>query len=241
MDARKLRDGGIGTYIRNLMSSLLATPEGHRYILFLLREDFGSIGRPGSPLEEVEVSAGKYTLAEHWHLARAADRARVDLFHAPHYTLPLPLRCSAVVTVHDLIHIRFPRFFPAGASLYARTVAGAAVRKAKLVLVDSSHVRDDVMELLGVPRDRIRVIPLGVSSALRRRNAAEVDRFRAGRGLPSGYLLYVGARKEHKNLSLLIDALGRIPAGSRPPLVISGPEWAPSHRLARRALAASVS
>jgi glycosyltransferase involved in cell wall biosynthesis len=224
-----------------LLSALLATPEGHRFVAFLLRDDLGTLARGDPPLDEVEVSAGKYTLAEHWLLARAAARAGVDLFHAPHYTLPLPLRCPAVVTVHDLIHIRFARFFPPGTALYARTVAGAAVRKARLVLVDSSHVRDDVAEILGVPGDRIRVAPLGVSGAFRRRTTAEVGRFLTGRGLPSDYVLYVGARKEHKNLALLIDALAKIPRRSRPTLVISGSEWSAERRLARHAARAAVS
>lgn len=241
VDARKLRDGGIGTYLRNLLSTFLAKPAGHRYVVFLLREDLGSLPHSGSAAEEVEVSAGKYTLAEHWLLARAADRARVDLYHAPHYTLPLPLRCAAVVTVHDLTHIRFARFFPAGAALYARTIAGAAVRKARLVLVDSTHVRDEVMELLGVSQDRVRIAPLGVSAGFRRRAATDVDRFLRHRSLPSGYLLYVGARKDHKNIALLIDALGRMPGRARPPLVISGTGWSDAHRLARRALSAGVS
>ncbi|HMI30703.1 MAG TPA: glycosyltransferase family 1 protein [Candidatus Limnocylindrales bacterium] len=241
MDARKLRDGGIGTYIRNLLSVFFGRQDGHRFVVFLLQEDLGAVAHPGSPAEEIEVRAGKYSVSEHWLLARAARRAQVDLYHSPHYTLPLPIHCPALVTVHDLIHVRFARFFPAGAGIYARTIAGAAVRKARLVLVDSSHVRDDVMEILGVPADRVRIVPLGVSKGFTRRSPEDAERFLRERSLPSAYFLYVGARKKHKNLSLLIDALERLPRSDRLPLVLSGPPWRLDHPLAQRALKAGVS
>jgi glycosyltransferase involved in cell wall biosynthesis len=240
VDARKLRDGGIGTYIRNLLTAFLMQPAGNEYVLFLLGDDVGSFSRPGSTAEEIRVQAGNYSVAEHWQLARAARRAHVDLYHSPHYTLPLPLQCPAVVTVHDLIHVRFSRFFPAGAGIYARTIAGAAVRKARIVLVDSSHVRDDVQEILGVSPDRVRVVPLGVAKGFSRRSALEAGLFLKARSLPSAYILYVGARKKHKNLALLIDALERVPGSERLPLVLSGPAWRLGHPLAQRARRAGV-
>jgi glycosyltransferase involved in cell wall biosynthesis len=241
VDARKLRDGGIGTYIRNLLGIFFGRPEGHRFVVFLLEEDLGTLGHPDAPAEEVRVRAGKYSVSEHWLLARAARRAQVDLYHSPHYTLPLPIHCPALVTVHDLIHVRFARFFPAGAGIYARTIAGAAVRKARLVLVDSSHVRDDVQEILGVPSDHVRVVPLGISKEFTRRSSADAEQFLRERSLPSAYFLYVGARKKHKNLSLLIDALERMPRSERLPLVLSGPAWKVTHPLAQRARRAGVS
>ena len=240
VDARKLRDGGIGTYIRNLLGVFFGRPEGHQFVVFVLEEDLGALTQPGSPSEEVKVRAGKYSVTEHWLLARAARRAQVDLYHSPHYTLPLPIQCPAIVTVHDLIHVRFARFFPAGAGIYARTIAGAAVRKARLVLVDSAHVRDDVQEILGVSGDRVRVVPLGISKEFTRRSAEDSERFLHERSLPSAYFLYVGARKKHKNLSLLIDALERLPRSDRLPLVLSGPPWNLAHPLAKRAQRAGV-
>lgn len=241
VDARKLRDGGIGTYIRNLLTVFLGRPADHSFVVFVLPQDVGSLARVGSPLEEVRVRAGSYSVSEHWLLACAARRAHVDLYHSPHYTLPLPIQCPAVVTVHDLIHVRFARFFPAGAGIYARTIAGAAVRKARVVLVDSSHVRDDVMEILGVPSERVRVVPLGISREFTRRSPQETERFLRARSLPSAYFLYVGARKKHKNLALLIDALERLPRTDRLPLVLSGPAWTVAHPLAQRAQRAGVS
>jgi glycosyltransferase involved in cell wall biosynthesis len=235
LDARKLRDGGIGTYIRGLLGALAEAPRGHEFVALVDPADRGRLRRDDGRVREVPVRAGKYGLGEHLAVPRAARRAGVELLHEPHYTLPLGWRGPAVVTIHDLIHVRFPRFFRPGAALYARAMAGTAARRARLVLVDSSHARGEVVELLRVPQAKVRVVPLGVPPGLAPAAAAEVEAFRAARGLPAGYLLYVGARKPHKNLPVLLEALARIPAGSRPPLVLSGPAWGPDEPLARLA------
>ena len=235
IDARKLRDGGIGTYVRHLIEALLAEPRGHRFALFLDPKDFGTTTWSDRVTREIAVRAGKYSIAEHWVLAAAARAARVDLFHAPHYTLPLAWNGPAVVTIHDLIHVRYPQFFPAGAALYARTIAGLAARRARVVIANSEHTRGDIIEALDVPPDRVRVIPLGVSSAITRRDPELVAEFRRARSLPEDYLLYVGARRGHKNLGMLLRALAAIPASDRPPLVLSGRAWSASDPLARLA------
>ena len=244
LDARKLRDGGIGTYIRGLLGALAETPRGHEFVALVDPADLGSVARADGRVREVPVRAGKYGLGEHLVVPRAARRAGVELLHEPHYTLPLGWRGPAVVTIHDLIHVRFPQFFPPGASLYARAMAGMAARRARLVLVDSSHTQHEVVELLRVSKARVRVIPLGVSPGFAPAPRAEVEAFRAARALPAGYLLYVGARKPHKNLPVLLEALARIPVASRPPLVLSGPAWSADEPLARLAgrldLAATV-
>ena len=235
LDARKLRDGGIGTYIRGLLAAFAARPSGHAFVAFLDPGDAGRATRAGAPIEEVLVRAGKYSLAEHLVLPRAARRAGVDLFHAPHYVLPLLWNGRSVVTIHDLIHLRFPRFHPPGAALYARAVAGAAAQRARLVLTDSTDARNDVVERLGIPVARTRVIPLGVPEGIAPRPAEAVAAFRRARSLPADYLLYVGARKRHKNVGLLFEALRAIPAADRPPLVISGAAWRDDDPLAAAA------
>jgi len=63
----------------------------------------------------------------------------------------------------------------------------------------------------------------------------EQERFERERSLPSGYLLYVGARKRHKNLQLLLRALALVKPESRPPLVLSGAPWSANEPLARLA------
>ena len=105
-------------------------------------------------------------------------------------------------------------------------MAGLAARRARLVIVDSEATRRDVLELLGVPAEKLRVVSLGVSRGIHRVEVADVERFRAERRLPGDYVLYVGARKRHKNLELLLRAWAAMSAAERPALVLSGSAWA---------------
>src|SRR5262249_56940100 len=108
----------------------------------------------------------------------AAGRAGAWLLHAPHCTLPLAWGGPAVVTIHDLIHIRFARFHPPGAAAYARAMAGLAVRRAAVVAADSEAPQRGVVELLRAPGAKGRGVPLRGGAGLRPPAA------RGGAGLP---------------------------------------------------------
>ena len=224
IDARKMWDGGIGTYIRGLIGALVEQPRQPELVALVAPEDQGHRAWPSS-VRDIEVRAGTYGLREHWAIPAAARRAGVQVLHAPHYTLPLGWNGAAVVTIHDLIHVRFARFFAPGAALYARTIAGLAAHRSRAVIANSSHTARDVVELLGLAPERVHVIPLGLTPGLRRPTSEETEQFRRARSLPAEFVLYVGARKGHKNLALLLEALARIGDGRRPALVLTGTAW----------------
>ena len=234
IDARKMWDGGIGTYIRGLVGALAKRQGPFELVALMAPEDHGQRAWPPE-VREVTVRAGKYGLREHWAIPGAARRAGVQLLHAPHYTLPLGWSGPAVVTIHDLIHVRFARFFAPGAALYARTLAGLAAHRARAVIANSSHTARDVIELLGLPPARVHVIPLGLTPGLHRPTTEEADEFRRTRSLPAEFVLYVGARKGHKNLGLLLEALARIEDGRRPALVLTGTPWSVADPLGAQA------
>ena len=239
LDARKLRDGGIGTYIRGLAGALAAGESGVALTLLLAPGDVGQERWPGA-VREREVRAGKYGLDEHWRVPAAARAADAALLHEPHYTLPLFWGGASVVTIHDLIHMRFPQFFPPGAALYAHAMAGQAAHRARVVCTVSECTKRDVVELLGVAPAKVRVTPLGLSPVFTPAAKTECAAYRAIRALPEGYVLYVGARRRHKNLSLLLRAWHVLPAAERPPLVLSGRAWEADDPLAREAQALGV-
>ena len=234
IDARKLYDGGIGTYIRGLVGALAVTHPLDEWNVLVDPAHQGSMRWPGR-VHEVAVRASKYGLAEHVVIPATARRVHAELLHAPHYTLPLGWRGPAVVTIHDLIHVKFPRFHRPGVGLYARTMAGLATRRAAVVITDSEATKRDVVERLGTPAAKVRVVPLGVSPLLKPAAAGDIAVFRADHSLPSQYVLYVGARKRHKNLELLVRAWGVMRPSERPPLVLSGLSWRDDSPLARLA------
>jgi glycosyltransferase involved in cell wall biosynthesis len=187
IDARKIADFGIGTYIRNLLRELVALG-GDEYVAFA---PAGAALPPG--VEHVVVDAPHYSFRELVAVGRAAARARLDLFHAPHYVAPLT-RVPLVVTVHDLIHLRHRNPL---ARLYARTMIGRAVRKARRVLTVSETVKQEIEETFGV--GNVIVTPNGCDHI-------EVDRSPLAVGR---YFLFVGNDKPHKNVDVAVAAAAR--------------------------------
>jgi glycosyltransferase involved in cell wall biosynthesis len=143
----------------------------------------------------------------------------VDVVHGTNYVVPPAHRAGAVVTVYDLTSVRFPELC-APASLRYPGLVRRAVERGALVHVLASAIGDEVHDLLGVPRDRIRVVPSGIDEA------AGGDAG-AGHRLAGSdeYVLALGTVEPRKRVDDLVRAFDRI-AGDRPSLrlVVAGPD-----------------
>lgn len=153
---------------------------------------------------------------------------RVDVFHGTNFILPPPGRARGVVTVHDLAFLHSPDTVSA-ASRRLLELVPLAVRRAAVVCTPSRAVAEEVMDAFAVPGDRIQVTPLGVDAAWGTTPAPD-RAWLAAQGLPSRYILSVGAIEPRKMLPTLIMAK-RLLAGTAAgevPLVLLGPAgWGP--------------
>lgn len=220
--------GGIGRYTRRLMHALSAVDSENDYHLFLpgrysydsqgLGPNFNVISVPG-PLNRA--------IWENWNLHRAINRSKPDVFFCPDYTLPIGLSVPGVITVHDLTFMRHP----GGLSRRARILYGRlfppAARKAKLILADSEHTRNDIIELGLKDARYVRTVHLGVDEAFFGEiDDKTLDDSLSRYGIGRGYLLFVGAIEERKNLRKLIAAYKLLKEqGANPPqLILAGPK-----------------
>ncbi|MGE3520624.1 MAG: glycosyltransferase family 4 protein, partial [Vicinamibacterales bacterium] len=208
IDARKLHDFGIGTYIRNLLKHLARIDAETEYVLLCRPNDVPSLRRLGPNFRPVVESAGNYSVSEQFRIPMALWREQVDLFHAPHYVLPFLVSCRSVVTIHDCIHLMFPQYLPNRLALaYARSSMALAARRATRVLTVSETSKNDIMRFFGTDPDKIDVIynafdeRFGVEP-----NEEDVVRVRERYQLHDEFVLYAGNVKPHKNLERLIDA-----------------------------------
>ena len=208
IDARKLHDFGIGTYIRNLLRHLGRLDRETEYVVLCRPDDRTALAAVGDNFRPIAESAPNYSIAEQVAIPLALRRERVTLFHAPHYVLPPLVRCRSVVTIHDCIHLMFPQYLPSRLALaYARTSIGSAARRATRVLTVSESSKRDILRFVDVPPDKIDVI----YNAYDERFAVEpreedVVRVRERYQLHDEFVLYAGNVKPHKNLERLIQA-----------------------------------
>ena len=221
-DIRRLHDHGIGTYIRNLVLHLASLARKTSVVL---------VARPGHPEELeplppnfgflMEPTAGS-SLWDNLVLPRLLDRRRVDLLHTPHYHSPRFLRCRSVITVHDCVHVLFPR--AAGSKAEFRRAwlrTRRSVRRCSRIIAVSEATRRDLTRLFNVPGEKITVIHNAIDERLTAPSGEEekkriLERYQ----VDAPFLLYTGNVRPHKNLARAIEAFAVLKSELR-----EDPEW----------------
>lgn len=222
LDARMWRWTGIGTYVQALLEGFGEVRPAHEITCLVPPEDLPAFPLPGGTdapetLRTLACGVPVYSVREMRGLARFLRACDFDLVHFPHYIHPYWADLPAVVTLHDLIHLRFPRCHKTPLHyLYARHVLPRSARAAKRVITVSHHSRDDIVSRLGVPPEKVTVIHNGLG----RHFTPDPDGYPPGEGaagrvrgaldLSGPYVLYVGNAKVHKNLGGLLRAFRRL-------------------------------
>ena len=183
------------------VSPLVQTRAGTaRYLNGLLRE----LRRR----DDVEVSARSFggsdrlsTLARDglWYPFLLGRESGADVLHCPTYRGPIRSRAPLVVTVHDLAVLRHPEAFNRWSRVYGPRVVPRVLRTATRVIAVSAFTRRELIDLLQVPEERIRVIPNAVEDAFTKDGPAE----------SGDYVLAVGTLEPRKNLDRLVEAVRR--------------------------------
>lgn len=208
IDGRKLRDYGIGTYVRNLLRQLGRQDVTNEYVVFCRAADCDGIEELGPRFRAVIETAGPYSIAEQFALPMDLRRAGAELFHAPHYVLPPLTPCRSVVTIHDCIHLRFPQYLPSRIGYaYARGQMWTATHQAARVITVSEASKRDILRYFNIPESRIDVIYNAIDDRFwQEPHAEEVMHVRERYRLNDPFVLYAGNIKPHKNLERLIES-----------------------------------
>src|SRR5688572_21730711 len=208
IDARKLHDFGIGTYIRNVLRHLARIDTRTEYVLLCQEPDMDAAAQLGPNFRTVLEPSPNYSIREQIHGPWVLLRERPDVFHAPHYVLPPAVRCRSIVTIHDTIHLTFPQYLPHRlAYAYARASMWAAAHRSDRILTVSEASKRDILHFFNVPPDKVVVVYNAIDERFSREPLAEdVERVRERFQLDQRFVLYVGNIKPHKNLERLIEA-----------------------------------
>src|SRR5581483_5885864 len=207
IDARKLHDFGIGTYVQNLLRQLARLDADSEYVLFCRKEDRDALAALGPNFRISVDSASPYSVREQASIPAHLMRERVDVYHSPHYVLPPLVPCRAVVTIHDCIHLMFPQYLPNRlAYAYAKMFMWWAAHRSARVLTVSEASKRDILHYFDIPRDKVTVIHNGLDERFRvPPPESEVHRVRERFQLQEQFILYAGNVKPHKNVERLID------------------------------------
>lgn len=227
---------GSGQHLLNLLRGLDAYDRRNEYVLLSprLRRAFSAAPLQLSDrFQNVEVVGALARLGENieklwWEqveLAWTSWKERIDLLHCPYWANPVAGFIPTVVTIHDVIQFVLPQYRWRKMSRMYYWLVSRAARRADAIIAVSECSKRDIVNLLGIPPERIFVIGNAVDESYRPiTDAWHLAAVRERYGLEPQYVLYFGGFDLRKNVHRVIQAYLRLPAELRDryQLVVAG-------------------
>lgn len=227
-----VRNAGVSRYTRNLLAALLDCG-GHEFTLFT-----NDTVRPSpfpvairTSVVRTRIPTARTPMRVLWEqtvLPLHSVLRGFDLVHSFLNVSPLLDPAAQVVTIHDLSYLVAPWAHPLRRRLYLGLMSRISAARAGAVLADSKATKLDLERYFGTPGEKVWVVYPGLDADMRPTSREETERFRARKGLPQRFVLYLGTLEPRKNLDKLVRAFGRLKRGGRyeGALVLAGaPGW----------------
>jgi glycosyltransferase involved in cell wall biosynthesis len=218
IDVRRIRDFGVGTYIRNLLQALAKLDTGHRYSLICQDADRDQFRALPENFRTVGHNLADSARLDHLALPRLLLSLGPDVTHIPFHRVPLFLPRPYVVTIHDLSSLFYDE---ASGLLHQAHIfrLSKGLERAERIIAVSGATQRDVVNLAPEAAGRIRLIynapdprfaERGLPSdaraagpdALARERHRILERYQ----IRDPYLLYAGSIRPQKNIPRLIEA-----------------------------------
>ena len=229
-DAKRafLNNTGLGNYSRWLIKALTQHHPENTYYLYTPKVKPNPRLNFLQQFNNIKTVTPVGKLIKSWWRSKGIvedlQRDGINIYHGLSHELPIGIGESgikSVVTMHDLIFMRFPeQFGHISRSIYRLKVIKACAVADKIVAI-SKKTKDDLVELLNVDPAKIKVIYQGCDPIFKLEQSAEQKKTVAEKyNLPADFILSVGTIEERKNLLLLVKALPTIE--NHIPLVVVG-------------------
>jgi glycosyltransferase involved in cell wall biosynthesis len=222
IDARltHYRAGGTSTYIRALLAEFVQD-SANRYTVVQSRKQKQPIV---SGLRHVKVWTPPHHRLERIALSAELLRLRLDVLHSPDFIPPYRGARRHVITVHDLAFLLYPHQMTDESKRYYNDQIRTAVKQADHILSVSEATRQDLIDLLDLPHDKITVQYHGVEPAFKPLLDSQITPTLRDYRLNAGYFLFVGTIGPRKNIPGLLAGYARVREQFKdaPPLVIAG-------------------
>ncbi len=217
---------GPGNYSRFILNLLTHHHPHHQYFLYSPKLPKANIGIPEKIHYRHPPRLASPTLWRSSGIIRDLKKDKVDLFHGLSNELPLGIAKSkipSIVTIHDLIFLRFPEFYHYIERTLYRYKYLHACKNASRIIAVSEQTKSDLISLFKIPEHKIDVVYQGCNSAFQlKSNEEEINLIRQEYNLPPKYILQVGLIEERKNLLLTVKALKSVTEDVK--LVVIGQE-----------------
>lgn len=204
---------GLGRYTQEIVDGIISLDQDNEYVIFLRKENFSDFQCGNARVKKISADIKWYGLAEQFFFPFLIWRERPDLMHFPHFNVPILCPVKFVVTIHDLILIKFPTFRATtlGPVIYKiknlayKIVIYSALKRAKKILTVSEYTKQAVIKQFKINPDKIIAIYEGIADLTHKDALGRAESIKKRQ-----YLLYVGNAYPHKNLEGLIKIFSEI-------------------------------
>jgi len=214
IDARRICDehAGMGVYTFNLINNLQKIDEENDYTVILnplknkIVETNGNFKKYVTPISIENHIVGD--LWRNFYLPHQLHKNKVDVFHDPGYFLPvINGGYRSVVTVHDLVVFSFPQTNSKKYFWYMKQMTSIGAKNADIIVADSYHTKEDLIKILNIPKEKIRVVYLATDKHLKpTKDKKKLEEVKKKYHIDGKYILCVSTIEPRKNLPRLLSA-----------------------------------
>jgi glycosyltransferase involved in cell wall biosynthesis len=210
-DLRRIKNLGIGRYMKCLVEAILAQEPLGDYLMILPPGAEDMIQTGGSRAKTIYPKLKYYSIREQIRLPSILRKHKVDLLHAPHFMLPLVRTCSSVVTIHDVIGLMWKENLRSRIGrVYYSWMISAAARLADRIITDSKFSQSDIVRCLSVNPEKVKVIYPGISPDFHQiTDNVQLENIRSKYRIENEYIVYTGIYRPRKNHTALLHAFRR--------------------------------
>jgi glycosyltransferase involved in cell wall biosynthesis len=210
IDARRIRDFGIGTYIRSLIHALGGIDRTSRYTIVSNSAGMSELKGLPENFNTAIYARRDHSTLDHLAFPIFLRGLSPDLVHIPLNRVPILMIRPYVVTVHDMANIFFEKETSSIRMQLRRFRFRRGLKRADRVIAVSEATKRDVENVMGIPPARIRRVynapDPGFFERAPRGNGVEQDKILERYQINYPYILYAGAIRRHKNIPRLVEA-----------------------------------
>ncbi len=220
IDARLINQTGVGRYISNLIKQIQIIDTNNNYVVFVKSQDLDEIKKwsmENGQWKMVAIDIPWHSISEQINFPKVLYQEKLDLVHFPYFSVPISYNRPFVITIHDLILHHYPTgkastlpfpFYVFKVIGY-KYLIGKASENAKKIIAVSKSTKDEIVDHLKIPQDKIKVIYEGVDDKIT--NSSAFDKVSADKQIPNEskkkeYFLFVGNVYPHKNVERMTKA-----------------------------------
>jgi glycosyltransferase involved in cell wall biosynthesis len=139
-------------------------------------------------------------------ISQVIKEQKIDLFFSPYYKFPVFAKVPVITSIFDVMYLVLDEYKNDIKNIYRKNFIKLTYKKVKKVITSSNFAKNEIIEVLNLPDEKIDVVYLSVDEKFNPQPVEKIKEIKEKYGINKNYILYIGNAKPHKNLSRLLSS-----------------------------------